>query len=467
MARIPAHAKDFFQLLDAAPVPVYVVDDGRYVRYGNSSFFLWSGTSPNELLGKRCDYHSCLPEDDTPQVAAGLCPPPEAIQGVKCRALVACQRPTGNLVRRWADFIPLSKDPMECPGVMAVLGETDVVDEFVSSNDCSDPPPQKLHEIVRDFHHRMGRQFLLGQLAGDSPTMRRIRQQVRLAAVSQSSVLIVGSPGSGREHIARTIHYAGKAEPTGQLLPIESDLVDAEIFFNTIQAFERQSLQRGEPGTCTILLKEIDQLPEAAQILLNDLVRRPDFSPRVISTSRSRLDDGTSCPDFHDELRFALSTQVLELPLLSQRVADIPILAQVFLEEINSEGGRQLSGFSQQALDHLSLYSWPQNVDELFAVVRQSHRSAEGPLVDVHDLPERIHLARTTMARPPRIEESVHLDSLMDEIEREILGRAMRRSKGNKAAAARYLGISRARLLRRINQFRLEGDGEQVDRSPD
>ena len=334
------------------------------------------------------------------------------------------------------------------------------MNEVVSDRDASDIPPENLHEFVRDFHHHMGRRYRLGQLAGDSPTIRRIRNQVRLAAAGRSSVLVVGPPGSGREHVARTIHYAGKAGAPGFLLPMECDLVEAETFVNTLSAFERQASQQGEQNTASILLKDVDQLPEAAQIFLNDVLGGADFSPRVMSISRRRLDDRETSPEFHDGLRYALSTQVLNLPSVSQRTEDVPVLAQLFLEEINSEGGRQLRGFSPQALDHLTAYPWPHNIDELMAIVGQSHRSAEGPLVEVHDLPERIHLARRAMARPPRDDESVQLDSLMNDIERELIERALRRSKGNKAATARRLGISRARLLRRISQLGLEPNGE-------
>jgi DNA-binding NtrC family response regulator len=159
---------------------------------------------------------------------------------------------------------------------------------------------------------------------------------------------------------------------------------------------------------------------------------------------------------FREDLAFALSTLVIELPALSQRPQDIPLLAQALVEEINAEGKQQRSGFTPEALDLLGAYSWPENVDELTAVVREAHRRAGGPSIAPGDLPRKIHLAADVAARQEQRDQPIVLPDFLARIEAELIQRALRRSKGNKTKAAHLLGVNRARLLRRMAQLDLD-----------
>ncbi len=163
---------------------------------------------------------------------------------------------------------------------------------------------------------------------------------------------------------------------------------------------------------------------------------------------------------FREDLAAALSTIVIELPPLSQRRDDVPLLAQALLEEHNSRGGKQMGGFASDALDRLCAYSWPGDVDELAQVVAESHVRAAGAQITRADLPERIHAAAEMAARPRRKEEPIRLDEFIARIERELVRRALARSKGNKAKAARLLGLNRPRLYRRMVQLGLIGKEE-------
>jgi len=153
---------------------------------------------------------------------------------------------------------------------------------------------------------------------------------------------------------------------------------------------------------------------------------------------------------------------VIELLPLKQRLEDLPALAQLFLEKLNAQGELQRSGFSDDVLDRLASYPWPNNVDELFAVVKQAHGASEDPLIQLRDLPPQLHWAAQVAARPPREKTTIDLDQFLAEIEEELIHRAVAQSRGNKAQAARSLGISRARLHRRLQQL-----SAQDDRSPE
>ena len=447
---------EFLRLLSVASVPIYVLDDDRHIRYANPAFFSWTDLAASDIIGQRCDYHSRTPLEKIAGTTAGLCPPPEALVGHRIRAVVACRKSNGKIARRWGDFVPLTDDPVECPGVVAILESADTADLEDRAPDDPQTTPAEMHDLLRKFQNSAQQRFSPGRLIGNSPTIRRARAQIELAMLNRSPVLIVGPTGSGHEYVARTIHYGERGRAPGQLLPLECGLVDAEILETTITAFMRRAREIGNEGEPTLLLLATEDLPRDAQkVLFEKIVTR--LSPlRVISTSRYPLVGQAMPDDFMEDLGYALSTLTIELPPLSQRIEDLPLLAQMLLEELNAEGGRQLGGFSSDALDQLALYAWPRNVDELAETIREIYGRADGPLVDVTDLPENIHLTVQAMVRPARAHEKIALDDFLADIERELIQRALQTSKRNKAGAARLLGISRARLLRRINQLKLD-----------
>jgi DNA-binding NtrC family response regulator len=157
-------------------------------------------------------------------------------------------------------------------------------------------------------------------------------------------------------------------------------------------------------------------------------------------------------------LAAALSTIVIELPPLAGRRGDILLLAQALVEENNAQGGKQVGGLSAEALDRLDAYAWPGNLDELARAMAEAHQRAGGPEIAVADLPERLHLAASAAAHPRRKEETIVLDEFLGRMERELIRRALARAKGNKAKAARLLGLTRPRLYRRMVQLGLAGE---------
>jgi DNA-binding NtrC family response regulator len=205
------------------------------------------------------------------------------------------------------------------------------------------------------------------------------------------------------------------------------------------------------------LFLDVDQLTPAGQNELLAFFRLPTFHLRTLVTSRRPLLEVADEGRFDHELALALITLVIELPALASRRQDIPVLAQQFVEECNATGHKQLSGFTVEALDRLGALPWNRDVDELSEVVEQACRSAEGPWITESELPKRVELLTSAAAHPAHVDEIVQLDDFLVEIERELIQRAMNRAKGNKAQAARLLGIHRARLLRRLSQL-ADGD---------
>jgi DNA-binding NtrC family response regulator len=238
------------------------------------------------------------------------------------------------------------------------------------------------------------------------------------------------------------------------LVPLECSLLDAELIQSTVQS----AIAAGEPGT--LLLCNADQIPIEAQAVLAAALAAPGFAWRTIATAAAPLVDLAPHGRFREDLAALLSTISIELPPLAGRRDDVPLLAQSLLEEQNARGGKQLGGFAPEALDRLCAYRWPGNVAELAEVVSESHARAAAALVARDDLPERLRVAADAAARPRRKEEPIQIDEFIARIERELIRRALTRSKGNKAKAARLLGLNRPRLYRRMVQLGLLEEGE-------
>jgi DNA-binding NtrC family response regulator len=222
--------------------------------------------------------------------------------------------------------------------------------------------------------------------------------------------------------------------------------MDAELMQSAVTALlKRRDEWKGLDRPGTLLLLEVDRLPAEAQQELAGFFKLPGIEVPTLATTGGSLSRLVRTGKFNSDLACALSTLVITLPPLAKRSADVPLLAQFFLEEANADGGKQLSGFSTEALDRLCAYAWPRNVTELAEVVRQAHAAAAGPRVQLADLPPVVHHAAVAQARPRRAAAPIRLDEF----------RALVQARGNKTKAAQLLGIHRTRLIRRLVQLGL------------
>jgi DNA-binding NtrC family response regulator len=457
MARRRVHAAEYIKLLESTAQPLYVVDEELVVLYVNAACREWLGTDADGLLGKKCRYHSGDELAGADGLAARLCPPPAVLEGREVSANVARVR-DGQTSYRRARFVPLRLPDEEILCVVAILDADDVD----PAEACPTPPKRaadideaiELHQQLQRFRQHAASRFRVGQMVGVTTAMRRALAQAEVASATRASVLVLGPPGSGRRHLAQAIHHSGPAEPRGLLVPLECALLDAELIQATLRDVAARKIEGG-----TLLLCDADQLSAEGQAGLVPLLSAA-FPLRVISTAAKPLLDLPPRGIYREDLAAGLSTITIELPPLARRRDDLPLLAQALLEERNARGGRQIGGFKPEALDRLCAYAWPGNVDELAQVVAESHAHASGALIARDDLPERLRLAAEAAARPRRKEEPIQLDDFVARIERELIRRALARSKGNKTKAARLLGLNRPRLYRRMVQLGLAEEGE-------
>ena len=459
MARARTPATELARRLNASDGPLYVVDAQYTLVFLNTAAQTWLGAAAESLPGTRCAYTTAPPNDGPGAVAAGLCPPPEAMAGEIVKASIAVPAPGGHLLRRHARFLPLGTTPENVLGVVAMV-LPDMPSAAPAEPLATEPEkelgPLGLHELLQRFRTEAAARYGADRLIGSSPAMRLARRQIELAAGCRASVLLLGPPGSGRRHTAAAIHYRAKRADSGSLVPLQCGSVPAELIYSTLQAMS--TAERG-PDTSprTVLLCDADRIPTEIHGALARTMAKPSFTPRIMATAEQSPVELARRGKYEPELASLLGTITIELPSLAERRSDLPALAQLLVEECNARTDRQLGGLAPEAIDLLMSCRWPGNLDELVGVIEKAHRAASGPIIQADDLPASVHLGRQAAGTPARPkEERIVLDEFLTRIERELIRRALAQSKGNKAKAARLLGLTRPRLYRRMVQLELE-----------
>jgi len=265
-------------------------------------------------------------------------------------------------------------------------------------------------------------------LVGRSPLMLQVFARIRRFAPHFRTALITGAPGTGKELAAQALHNRSEA-PRG--------------------SFTVHNCRAGAPlpdvfpenaGGKTLFLDEIGEMPVEKQgKLLEALERSPNL--KVIAATACDLRDRVAKKQFREDLYRLLSMLEIRLPPLADRKEDLPLLVCCFLEEFSRKYGKTIRGITPRAQLALARYSWPGNVRELRGALESACKIAGGSTIDVRDLPESVR-------------NGVGLEGMLTlaEAERRYVRRVLESVDGNKARAARILGINRATVYRILKE---------------
>jgi len=316
-----------------------------------------------------------------------------------------------------------------------------------------------------ELRRKLAEQSGYGRMLGSSPAMKRVFEMLDSVADSDANVLIVGESGTGKELAANAVH-AQSPRVEGPLVKINcaalpKDLIESELFGHVKGAFTGASTDK--PGLLeeahrgSLLLDEITEMPldlqaKLLRVLEDRTVRRlggakmvpVDF--RLISSTN--LDPTAAVREGHlrQDLYFRINTVTVTLPPLRDRAADIPVLANAFLERFTAKHGREVEGVDPEAYRRLLSYRWPGNVRELEHAIERAVLVARDRQIAVTDLPEALQAAPATpdSAAPP--------PGSLEEIERVSIIRALETSGWNKQAAAALLGLRRPTLYSKMRR---------------
>lgn len=329
-----------------------------------------------------------------------------------------------------------------------------------------------LEREVTFLRSELARQHDFDELVGQHPDMQKLYRLITQVARTTTTVLIAGESGTGKELIARAIHRQGprRDKPFVPVNPaaLSETLVESELFGHERGAFTgayQRKLGRFELAQGgTIFLDEIGALKPELQAKLLRVLQEREFErvggtrsipldARVIVATNVDLKQAVAAGKFREDLYYRLHVVPVAVPPLRDRREDIPLLARHFLRRYGQQFNRPMEGLSPDALAVLMEYSWPGNVRELQNIIERLVGLAEGPVIELSDLPLDLLLPdqRTT----PR-HSGLSLNEATDEFERQIALRVLGRVRWNVSEAARLLGVHRNSLKAKIARWGLK-----------
>jgi len=306
-------------------------------------------------------------------------------------------------------------------------------------------------------------------LLGESQPMQYLFELIENVAQTDAPVLIQGKSGTGKELVARAIHEESprSVKPFIKVncAALNENLLESELFGHEKGAYtgaDRTRIGRFEAAhEGTIFLDEIGDIPLSTQVKLlrvleeKEIERVGDHKPisvdvRIVSATNKDLETLISQGLFREDLFFRINVFPLSCPSLAERLEDIPVIVQNFIEINTTKGGKEISGLTPEAMEALLNYSWPGNVRELRNTIEYASVLCPGGWIEKGHLPPRI-------TRDNKITSSNTRSSTASwQEERENLMNILRRFKGNQSEAARVLGVSRVTIWKRIKKYEID-----------
>ena len=321
---------------------------------------------------------------------------------------------------------------------------------------------------------------LVGRLLVYGAAMRKLAKTIRRLARFETTVLVLGESGVGKELVSRALHDLGN-RAAGPFVAVNcgaipEGLLESELFGHARGAFTDASSDK--PGLFeaaaggTLFLDEVGELPISVQVkLLRALQEREirrvgenrarPIDVRVVAATSRALEQMVEDGEFRQDLFYRLAVMPLRIPPLRERREDIAILAEHFLARVNERLGTSVSGLDAEARRIMLAYDWPGNVRELENTLEHAAVMREHGLIGPDDLPERLRRVRHVAADGPSevgfalhfADDDLSVKRASRRLERELILRALEQTAGNRTHAARLLDLSHRALLYKIKDF--------------
>ena len=328
----------------------------------------------------------------------------------------------------------------------------------------------RLRREVRQFRTNAARPYSLQSVVGASPAITALRHLVARVAISPAStVLLTGESGTGKDLVAKVIHYASdrSSKPfmniTCSALP--EQLLESELFGHERGAFTDARMQKkGLLETAdggTVFLDEIGEMTPGLQAKLLRFLEEKSFKRvggssdirvdvRIVAATNRDLEKEVEKHQFRTDLFFRLNVLPISMPPLRAHAEDIPLLVEYFIDSFNTEFRKRVLGATPAAYTLLQIYGWPGNVRELRNVIERAMLLSDGDRLDARDF--------SAMAKAVSAGNEFELPATgvdLEQLERSLLIQALRRCHGNQTRAGGLLGLNRDQIRYRIEKFGL------------
>ncbi|TWU58463.1 Transcriptional regulatory protein ZraR [Rubripirellula tenax] len=448
------------RLLDSSDAPVWVIGSDGRLAYLSAGAASWMQCDVEPLVGRLCVAGAPLSDDPLDRFAASLSPPP----GLSVR---------GTASLRITLAIASKPAPLDVRFVRVGVGAEAITIAIGGQFQDRDVDPEwkdaaALRERLDRWRRRHASITTIAT-AGASMAAKRLRRRLQVAAATRTDICFFGPPGSASESIATRIHQlAAPAEP---IVIVDGSLMDPELLDATLLPLIHR-LSDSSSVLATALVRQLDEMPLDAQSRLAELHTTYGGRLRLLALSGTQpvalADDAASVQasgaaptitldeapsrGISDRLIEILSSLSVIIEPLSRRVEDIPLLATALLDHRRAAGEGAAERISRAALDALATYPWPTNFVELDGAIRHAIRAATGTSIAVEQLPLAVRSYRPGGDRVNKKSRTITLDDAVKRYELRLIEEAVEASDGNRAEAARRLGISRSRLLRKLDE---------------
>jgi DNA-binding NtrC family response regulator len=459
MAKRPRRKTRLETWLNGVQTPVFLLSAARRVEFFNAGCEAETGWSAEEVLGEVCEYVSEADHTSIDSLTGSLCPPPEVFDGHEVSVPIYLARRDGKSTASLLHFFPLIEDQKRVASVLGVITPITAPAPTVGTS-----PAVQLHAELTALRITLRQKYGVTTLVCRSESMMRVLEQSRMAIQSNTAVLLQGEPGTGKEHIARLIHYESEAARRS-FVPLDCRRSPSYELKRTLgRLFEPDpdesstvpALQAG-----TLYLVDVDHLPRDFQTQIVKALRPDNSHPpvqlRLIAATTSLLEQAVEEDRILPELYYLLTPLQIQMPALRQRSEDLSMLAQHFLENLNRSDDNQIGGFADDVWEQFQRYNWPGNLNELVTVIEEAREVCTSEMIRVKDLPYRFRTGLDAQSVGPTLApKPVPLEPLLARIEKEHIERALQQSRQNKSKAAELLGLTRARLYRRMEALGIE-----------
>ncbi|MCB9713904.1 MAG: sigma-54-dependent Fis family transcriptional regulator [Myxococcales bacterium] len=335
---------------------------------------------------------------------------------------------------------------------------------------------KRLRDELRGVHSLEG-------MVGRSDAMQKVFELVRRVAPTRTNVLIRGESGTGKELVARALHNLGNRDEDSFVAvncgAIPENLMESELFGHVKGAFTGAAGARDgvfvAAGAGTLFLDEVGELSLPMQVKLLRALQERKVRPvggdreievgcRVVAATNRDLEAAIEAGEFRQDLYFRLDVVQVVLPPLRHRPEDVTPLVERFFERLNRELGRELRGITPEAMEWFLQHDYPGNVRELENLVERAVALETSDQLTAANLPApRAASAITSVATLELPEEGTDLDQAVADLERHLIGAALRRTRGVRKEAAKLLGISFRSLRYRLDKLGIEVDRGEGD----
>jgi len=308
--------------------------------------------------------------------------------------------------------------------------------------------------------------YTSSQLIGESPLMKEVYKMIAKAAPTKSTVLIYGETGTGKELVARAIHYTSlrRKKPFIKVncAALPEELLESELFGYEKGAFtgaiEKKEGRFELAHTGTLLLDEISETSPGFQAKLLRVLQEEEFERvggtktikvdvRIIATTNINPREAVEKGKLREDLYYRLNVIPIYLPPLRERRGDIPLLVRYFLKKYNRQNGRKVRGITSECLEVINQYQWPGNIRELENAIQRAVVISEKEFLSPEDLFLKID---------PESRVSFSLENVtLEEMERRLIQHTLQRVGGNRTKAAKILGVSVRTIRNKIKKYHL------------